>query len=104
MHDIPQHEPSTLTLRDLVLLLLIKYAEIFVRVPVRGTIKEKLSNAGSVNELPIRVTPGIELPNPTRAGVPTNPNASVFKVTTEVPDANGITELAPGNPCVPVSQ
>ena len=37
----------------------------------------------------------MELPNPTRAGVPmTNPKSIVFNVTIEVPDANGIIALA----------
>ena len=83
-----------------------KKISIAVMVPSRGIVNAKFVNVplGLVKSivLPTIDKPGAELPNPTKAGVPTNPPAIVVKLT-GIPEANGIIAEEPVAPVGPVA-
>ncbi len=70
----------------------VKDAEIAVKVPARGTEKASLNKPDKSIVLPRTVGLRMLVPNPTNAGVLTNPPRILVKVTGTTPEANGMIE------------
>ena len=70
----------------------VKDAEIAVNVPARGTENASLNRPDKSIVVPRTVGLRMLVPNPTKAGVLTNPPKTVVKTTGTTPEANGMTE------------